>query len=78
MPATGGETEKIDTRELSCKVMLPKFMSINVSPSVLDTTAKLNKIVNQSSFGAYEALSMDLQIEGVRDLWHFLDKVRTY
>ncbi len=78
MPATGGETEKIDTRELSCKVMLPKFMSINVSPSVLDTTAKLNEIVNQSSFGAYEALSMDLQIEGVRDLWHFLDKVRTY
>ena len=29
-------------------------------------------------FDAYEALSMDLQIEAVRDLWHFLDKVRTY
>jgi len=75
MPAAGGETEKVDTRELSCKIMLPKFVSINVSPSVLDTATKLNEIVTQSSLDVYESLSMDLQIEGVRDLWNFLDKV---
>ena len=75
MPAAGGETEKVDSRELSCKIMLPKFLSINVSPSALDTATKLNEIVNQSSLDAYESLSMDLQIEGVRDLWNFLDKV---
>lgn len=75
MPAAGGETEKVDTRELSCKIMLPKFLSINVSPSVLDTATKLNEIVTQSSLDVYESLSMDLQIEGVRDLWNFLGKV---
>jgi len=76
MPAVGGDTERVDTRELSCKIMLPKFLSINVSPSVLDTTIKLNEIVKQSSLDAYEALSLGLQIEGVRDLWNFLDRVR--
>ena len=76
MPVAGGETEKVDTREVSCKIMLPKFLSINVSPSALDTATKLNEIVNQSSLDVYESLSMDLQIEGVRDLWNFLDKVR--
>lgn len=75
MPTAGGEAEKVDTRELSCKIILPKFLSVNVSPSALDTATKLNEIANQSSLGAYEALSMDLQIEGVRDLWNFLDKV---
>lgn len=26
MPAAGGETEKVDSREVSCKIMLPKFL----------------------------------------------------
>lgn len=75
-PASGGDLEQADKHEISCKIILPSFVSISVSPSAIETSTKLQEIAKQSALDVYEALAMDLQTEGVRDLWSFLDKVR--
>lgn len=77
VPERGGDTEQGDKHNISCEIILPNFVSISVSPSVIETATKVTEIARQSSVEVYEALASDLQVQAVRDLWSFLDKVGT-
>jgi len=74
VPERGGDTEQGDKHNISCEIILPNFVSISVSPSAIETATKVTEIARQSSVEVYEALSSELQVQGVRDLWSFLDK----
>lgn len=77
-PEGGADTELVEKKhDISCKIILPKFASICVSPSAIEMTSNLQEIARQSSMEVYKSLSSDLQVEGIRDLWCFLDKVST-